>query len=184
MNSIVMSLGTDHHRFDRLVGYVEDWLRGAVDHDYELILQHGSSAPSSLAVRNVVSLPPDELRQLYERADIIVTQVGPGTIADVNAAGRRPIIVPRDPSLDEVVDRHQFAYGELMAASNLAWHATDRDGVWSLLDRMAEDPGMTALTADRPDPDQAARKFATVADRVAARRPGMLSWRRMRDMLR
>lgn len=182
---IVMSLGTDHHRFDRLVRYVESWLRNGDHDDCQLVLQHGASAPSRLAMRNETSLVPDELRGLYGRADIIVTQVGPGTISDANAVARRPIVVPRNPDHDEVVDRHQYAYGKLMAAAGLVWYATDENQVHTLMNRMASDTTMIRLPAGRPDSNEAAARFSALADDlVIARSARLFSIRRGIEMLR
>ncbi|MGC8000415.1 glycosyltransferase, partial [Salmonella enterica] len=58
----------------------------------------------------------EEIAAQYAAADLVISQVGPGTIADANRAGHRPIVVPRDPRLGEVVDDHQVAFGEFMAA--------------------------------------------------------------------
>lgn len=110
---VLVSVGTDHHPFTRLIDWVDEWAAGR--DDVHLIVQHGASRPSRHGT-NVELLGSEEIAAEYDTADLVISQVGPGTIADANRAGHRPIVVPRDPTLGEVVDEHQVAFGEFMAA--------------------------------------------------------------------
>lgn len=110
---VFVSVGTDHHPFTRLIDWVDDWEAGR--DDVHLIVQHGASRPS-LHGTNFELLGGEEIAAEYDAADLVISQVGPGTIADANRSGHRPIVVPRDPALGEVVDDHQVAFGEFMAA--------------------------------------------------------------------
>lgn len=108
-----MTVGTDHHPFTRLIDWVDAW--AADRSDVHLVVQHGSARPSRVGTNHEL-LGGDEIAAEYAAADVVISQVGPGTIADANRAGHRPIVVPRDPDLGEVVDDHQVAFGEFMAA--------------------------------------------------------------------
>lgn len=114
---IFVSVGTDHHPFTRLLTWLDGWMDalGPEAPDVTLVMQHGATRPSRHAVNHEM-LGAAELRAQYEAADIVISQVGPGTIADANRAGKLPIVVPRDPELGEVVDDHQVAFGDFMTA--------------------------------------------------------------------
>lgn len=178
---VVVSVGTDHHPFDRLVRTVADWVRARTDIG-RVVVQHGSSRPSGIGEDHVL-LDREKLLMLYRTSDVIVTQVGPGTIADVNSVGRRPIVVPRDPRLGEVVDDHQYAFGRLMDELRYVRLAETADQLTTLLDTAAEDVELTRLTVTPPDPTGATSAFSDVVDSVMRKRPRPLSFDRVRDML-
>ena len=112
---VVALVGTDHHPFDRLVGWVDAWAAGA--RDARVVVQHGSARPPAHA-EGVRVLPPDELSDLLGRATAVVCHGGPGTIAAVRAAGLLPIVVAREPSRREHVDDHQARF--VRAAESVA----------------------------------------------------------------
>lgn len=113
---IFVSVGTDHHPFTRLLDWIDEWMddRSPAGSGIHLVVQHGAARPSRHGTNHEL-LGADDLHAQYEAADLVISQVGPGTIADANRAGLLPIVVPRDPSLGEVVDDHQVAFGEFMA---------------------------------------------------------------------
>ena len=119
---VAVLLGTDHHRFDRLVGYAEastswtgaDWL-----------VQHGSSRGSRI-LASVPMLAADELETLLLRAQAVVTHGGPGLIMEARAAGHTPVVVPRDPAFGEHVDGHQLRFTTRIARDGLIHRATTR----------------------------------------------------------
>lgn len=110
---IFVTVGTDHHPFTRLIDWVDDF--AAARDDIHLVVQHGTARPSRHGTNHEL-LGSGQIAAEYAAADLVVCQVGPGTIADATRAGHRPIVVPRDPTLGEVVDDHQVAFGDFMAA--------------------------------------------------------------------
>lgn len=119
---VVVSLGTDHHRFDRLVDWIDECLGARPD--VRCLLQHGASRPSSLAI-SVPRMPRRELLELYRSARVAVVQGGPGSILDARGLGLIPIVVPRVARLHEVVDDHQVAFTDHMVAAGEALRARD-----------------------------------------------------------
>jgi UDP-N-acetylglucosamine transferase subunit ALG13 len=154
--SVLVSVGTDHHRFDRLMGWVEEWVARAPQ-GTNVVVQHGSSrAPTGVDARVLVSQA--ELRELMAAADVVVLQGGPGGIIDSLVSGRRPIAVPRLASLDEVVDDHQVAFCRHLARIGQIEIAEDAETLHHALDlcladhdRLVIDPYVprSAETAER-----------------------------------
>ena len=131
MTVIVVSVGTDHHRFDRLTGWLTAWR--ASHPDVQLVVQHGTSSPVADA-RNSELLPHPELMEWFRAADAVVLQGGPGGVMDARANGVLPIVVPRDPEFGEHVDGHQLDFSAHLADRGLARVVTDRTALTGLLD--------------------------------------------------
>ncbi len=118
---IVISVGTDHHPFERLVEWAEQW--AAANQSYRVIVQRGTvAAPQSLESHDLI--PHDELRRLFAAALVVVSHGGPSTVMDARMAGRMPIVVPRDDSLGEHVDDHQLRFARHLDHHGLAKCAT------------------------------------------------------------
>lgn len=148
---IVVSLGTDHHKFNRLVDWVDDWIEqrnGPVD----CLVQHGfSRVPRS--AKAVDRMPRAELLSFYEKADVVLVQGGPGSILDARKIGQIPIAVPRRPELHEVVDGHQIAFTEAMVRQGDAIMVESFPALVAELERVIADPAsvVTPPRVARPD---------------------------------
>lgn len=119
---VAVFVGTDHHRFDRLLGWVEELGGSGLD----FFVQHGST-PLPTRLRGAPMLGPAELDALLRRASAVVTHGGPGSIMDARERGHVPVVVARDPLLGEHVDDHQQRFvahvgrtGMVLAADDLA----------------------------------------------------------------
>lgn len=121
---VFVTVGTDHHPFTRLIDWVDHWADARTDLD--LVVQHGPARPARHGVNHEL-LDASDVAEQFAAADLVISQVGPGTIADANRAGHRPFVVPRDPALGEVVDDHQVAFGDFMAARGRCVSIRTRD---------------------------------------------------------
>ncbi|MFV0252966.1 MAG: glycosyltransferase [Beutenbergiaceae bacterium] len=162
MTTVVVSAGTYHLPFHRLMDWVGQWYAG--HSDLELIVQHGPSRPVSGAVNHAL-LPYQQLLQLCRAADAVVLQGGAGGVMDMNRLGIVPIVVPRVPTDDEVVDDHQLIFTAEMARLGIIHRATTLAQLTSLLDQaqagtlqtqsqqLATAPGIGAFNSlDLPPP--------------------------------
>lgn len=160
---LVVSVGTDHHRFDRLAAWIERWLVGRTA---RVVYQEGASrAPAGAEAIGLVAR--DELLALIDQADVVISQAGPGSIVDANERGRVPIVVPRRAHLDEVVDDHQVAFAERMAALDRAYVATSEAQLHELIDRAVADPARTRTTPHVSLAAEASEAFGRVAGELA-----------------
>jgi len=116
MPLVAVLLGTDHHQFERLVGWVARLSRAG---DAEWFVQHGHTRLPH-GVDGCRMLSAEELADLLHRADAVVTHGGPGLIMEAREAGHFPIVVPRDPRLHEHVDQHQQRFAKFIADAGLA----------------------------------------------------------------
>lgn len=131
---VMVSVGTDHHPFDRLVSWVDDW--AADNTAVRVVLQLGNSSPSeNPGVDSRKLIPHPELLELFSMADAVVGHGGPSTIMDARMNGRLPIVVPRDPSKGEHVDGHQLRFADHLIRHGLASVVKTQDKFVAALDR-------------------------------------------------
>ena len=161
---VFLTVGTDHHPFDRLVRWVDAW---AAERDVRVVAQWGT-ATQPTNVDGAPMLRSDELARLMGRAAAVVCHGGPGTIAAARDAGTIPIVVPRRPDLGEHVDDHQLRFVARLAGAG-ALHAPSTEAeLRELLDRALADPA--AFTRDDDDDVAAAeasvRRFGELVRQV------------------
>jgi UDP-N-acetylglucosamine transferase subunit ALG13 len=177
---VVVSVGTDSHPFDRLIRAVEGWIDTRSDcRPVDLWVQHGHSGAPTRGTA-VSTVGRQELFDRFVTADVLVTQVGPGTILDANALGRRPIVVPRRHHLGEHVDDHQVTFGRFMHEQGGALLAMETHDIHVLMTRMAENRSIgTIPERARSTAETALRLEREVADAVATERPRGTTLRRL-----
>jgi UDP-N-acetylglucosamine transferase subunit ALG13 len=164
---IFVTVGTDHHPFNRLIHWVDTWVR---DRSYPMercVMQTGTSVKSPVA-KCQSYLTVEEMRELLETASAVVCHGGPGTIFGCRAAGRVPIVVPRRARLGEHVDDHQVAFTRRLAQAGEIELCGDQEEMWQLLDRVVRDPDAFRSTASSSSSD-AVRRFAELVDGLARR---------------
>lgn len=111
---IVVSVGTNEARFDRLLEWV-----GSARVDEDLVVQHGPSPVRPAGARCVEFMPFEELTDHIARSRVFVTHAGVGSIMVALAAGRRPVVVPRLHEFREAVDDHQLPLAHRLGAVGL-----------------------------------------------------------------
>ena len=109
---ILVTVGTHETPFDRLLSAVPPLRQLG-----ELVVQHGSSSvrPEGATCVDFCSFP--ELTALVERARVVVTHAGAGSVLLALAAGKRPVVVPRLARLGEAVDDHQLVFARHLAGT-------------------------------------------------------------------
>lgn len=142
---VVVSVGTDHHRFDRLVGWMDAW--AVSNRSVRVIVQRGTAASTTVADSQPL-IPHGELCSLFAEATAVVTHGGPSTVMDARAAGRLPIVVPRDPELGEHVDGHQLAFAEHLGRHGLAIVAENVCELDDAIRRAIDSPVAVTVSAD------------------------------------
>jgi UDP-N-acetylglucosamine transferase subunit ALG13 len=128
---VVVSAGTYHLPFNRLVDWMEPWVKA--NDGVHVIMQHGPSRELPGAENHDI-LPYAALLELCALAQAIVLQGGAGGVMDMRQLRRIPIVVPRVPVDDEVVDDHQLLFTERAAELNTITRATTKEQLWHSLD--------------------------------------------------
>ena len=179
---VVVTTGTDHHQFDRLIGWVNDWLAAHPEHAETCFVQSGSSAvtPNCPAAD---FLDSQKLGELLDEADVLVCHGGPGTIADAWRRGQVPIVVPRLRRLHEVVDDHQLDFCEHLAELGYVRLAQTAEEFAAQLSAAAQGPRSAPVSLPATDVDATVARFGALVDELVSRprrRPSLLNLARRR----
>ena len=175
MSRVLVTVGTDHHRFDRPIGWVDHWAEAHPD--AAVLVQHGTADPPAHGTA-VVMLGYDELVAEMAASDVVIAQGGPATIMDARSVGQRPLVVPRLGRFDEVVDDHQVAFTDWMASKELVWLAADEAELHALIDAALADPTRVKIPPERGASAATIEAFRAVVDPLTERRAGRRPWRR------
>jgi UDP-N-acetylglucosamine transferase subunit ALG13 len=164
---VLVVVGTDKHPFDRLVGWMDEWLSSRDDGPLRCLVQHGTSrAPRVAEGRPFVD--HEELEQLMAASAVVVTHGGPTTISEARRLGHRPIVVPRRPEAGEHVDGHQVRFAQRLSAAGLVTLVDDAAGLRAAVQAcLAQASGVVQPRVPEEDGTvQAAYAFARVVDDV------------------
>ncbi len=118
LQKVLITIGTLDFSFQRLLDRLKSVLPAQVD----VVVQAGpdSSRIDWPGARVEALISPDELGQLTEQADVVVTHAGIGSALMAFEVGKSPILVPRMKSHGEHVDDHQTQIARQFAARGLA----------------------------------------------------------------
>jgi UDP-N-acetylglucosamine transferase subunit ALG13 len=168
---LLVTVGTDHHPFDRLVGWVDAWLAGNPGR-LPCLIQTGTSAPPAGGVSWRPYLEFGALQAAMAGAAAVVCHGGPGTIMGARHAGAVPIVVPRRHRLGEHVDDHQVAFSRRLAAQGGQVHLAETEAeLHRLLDRVLTEPAAFRSGAEDRATGGAVRAFGRLVDRLVGDRP-------------
>jgi UDP-N-acetylglucosamine transferase subunit ALG13 len=168
---LVVTVGSDHHPFDRLTGWVDSWLAAGGGHRVRAVVQYGTAArPQHAEAHDFV--PHEQLMELLETADVVVMQGGPMGIVESRRSGRVPIAIPRLHRLGEVVDDHQVDFCTLLAGrQELVMAQNEAEVVAAIEAALADLPAMRIEPASSEEAVLASvQRFA---DAVAGLTPGV-----------
>lgn len=172
MTRVLVTIGTDHQPFDRLIGWVDDFLATRPELADQVLVQHGQTRPSVRA-QNRDFLPFDQLIALMGSCDVVITHGGPATIFEARGQGRLPLCVPRDPTLGEHIDAHQQRFSRRLATDGLIHLVQDQPTFERLLASALEQPETVRIPHDGSRARVTAERLAAyVTDVVGRRRRG------------
>ena len=109
---ILVLLGTQNNSFHRLLEEIEKLIKNKII-DEEVIVQAGYTKYTSENMQIIDFISKEELEKLQERADLIITHGGVGSILLSITKGKKVIAIPRLHEFGEHVNNHQKDIVEL-----------------------------------------------------------------------
>jgi UDP-N-acetylglucosamine transferase subunit ALG13 len=170
---LFVTVGTDHHPFDRLVRWLDAWLEAGGNGIVRSLVQHGTSIPPSHAPSSDF-LGYDAMRAAMRAAAAVVCHGGPGTIMDAADAGKVPIVVPRLRALGEHVDDHQLIFARRIAREGTIALAETEDRFCALVEHALAKPPAHADRA-APGTAEAVRRFEEIVNELVVERKDRLA---------
>ncbi len=164
---VFVTVGSDHHRFDRLMEWTEEWLT-SVGGSVECVVQHMTSR-LPLGAQGQQMYARDQMLDLMRHATVVVGQGGPGTIMDARASGRLPVVVPRLSRLSEAVDDHQVAFTRRLAKDGYVKVAESMDALRSELDSALAEPSAYTVVDGRNDISGTIARFGSMVENLVER---------------
>jgi UDP-N-acetylglucosamine transferase subunit ALG13 len=158
---VFVTVGTDHHPFNRLVGWTDRWL--AAQPGVEGLIQHGASAPPERSP-GLAYLGYEEMERAMRRAAAVVTHGGPGSIMLCSALGGRAIVVPRRAALGEHVDDHQVVFCRRLAGQGAIALAESEEQLAAMLERAAAAGRTRKVPVERAHIARAVREVEVLID--------------------
>jgi UDP-N-acetylglucosamine transferase subunit ALG13 len=159
---VLVTVGTDHHPFDRLVRWTNDWIVSRAP-DVRVLVQTGTATTPSLA-RGVPMLEHEGMRRFMAEASVVVTHGGTATILEARRHGLVPIVVPRRAAYGEHVDDHQVGFAARLAGEGEARVAENEEAFRALIDDALERPERFRLPPSPESGAEAAARFGRVVE--------------------
>lgn len=104
---IFVTVGTHEQQFDRLIEYMDKWAAG---HDEEVVIQIGYSEYEPKNCKWSKLYPYEKMRELTDKARIVISHGGPSSFITSLQDGKIPIIVPRMHKHREHINDHQVEF--------------------------------------------------------------------------
>ena len=160
--AVFLTVGTDHHRFDRAVRWVDAW---AKDHpEVDVLIQYGTSSPPVHA-RGVDYFSKGDQEAAMRAAAVVVCHGGPATIADIRRSEKIPLVVPRQSRFLEHVDDHQVRFSKHADEQNLGVVIDTEGDLRAAIDAGVLDQDSLRLTDYLDASAASATRFGELVDR-------------------
>jgi UDP-N-acetylglucosamine transferase subunit ALG13 len=160
---IVTAVGTDHHVYDRLIDWIDEYATSR-EGKARFIVQHGYSRTpraENIDARDILGF--DEFQELLRTTDVLVAG-GPITLLEALEYGIRPISVPRELSRKEHVDNNQVDFSRVFAAEGKIELPKDKEEMFAMLDEALEQPGRYRFDPSEEDAAPGIGRIAEVVD--------------------
>jgi len=167
---VVVTVGTDHHPFDRLIEWINECLGQHPERSAACFVQAGTATVTPVCPASRF-LDTEKLGALLDGADVIVSHGGPGSISSAWARGHVPIVVPRLRRLGEHVDDHQVDFCVKFAELGRIRLAQTPAAFAEFLDEAARDRRGFRATGLEGDVSATVERFAALIDELVARPP-------------
>lgn len=103
---ILVMLGTQNNSFHRLLEKIDKLIKENIIKE-EVVVQAGYTKYETNNMKIVDLMPKDELDKLQDKADLIITHGGVGSIISSLEKGKKVIAIPRLHKYGEHVNDHQ-----------------------------------------------------------------------------
>lgn len=134
---ILVTVGTHRMPFDRLLVAIDAARRTGLFDRHEVVVQSGSCRYRCSDVRQVPYVPGEEFEVLLDRADLVISHGGIGTVLPALRLRKHIIALPRLRRFGEHNNDHQVQVCAELARRRALFTSND---AWDLPALLARDP--------------------------------------------
>lgn len=110
---IFVTVGTHEQQFNRLIKEIDRLKKEGIIQE-DVLMQTGFSTYEPKYCEWKKMLSYNEMNEMYDKADIIITHGGPASFMKALEMKKVPIVVPRQAQFDEHVNDHQVEFVKLV----------------------------------------------------------------------
>lgn len=122
---IFVTVGNSSWDFSRLIKYMDEVAKTTSE---EIIIQTGLSSYKPSFATYFDFATKEKINDLHERARIVISHAGIGSILTAIDMKKPVVLVPRRKALNEMVDDHQVEIATALESEigvNIAWEVSD-----------------------------------------------------------
>jgi UDP-N-acetylglucosamine transferase subunit ALG13 len=167
---VFVTVGTDHHPYNRLIDWTDEWLEKGGAEFAHVFVQHGTSPPPRIA-RSRDYLPHAQMQTVIEHSTAVVCHGGPSTIMEMRYKGLLPIVAPRNSALGEHVDDHQIRFARRMAQLGTVRLVESKEDLFAQMEAAIASPEAFRATSDSTEIAASVQRFEELVDGLLRRTP-------------
>lgn len=134
---ILVLLGTQNNDFTRLLKAVQENIDNKVIED-EVVVQAGFTKFDSKDMKIFDFIDKEKLFELIDKADLIITHGGVGSIIASLKKGKKVIVVPRQKKYGEHVNNHQLQIAKKFEQDGYVKYALDLNELGNIILEMKD----------------------------------------------
>lgn len=134
---VLVLLGTQNNDFTRLLKAVQENIDNKVIED-EVVVQAGFTKFDSKDMKIFDFIDKEKLFKLIDKADLIITHGGVGSIIASLKKGKKVIVVPRQKKYGEHVNNHQLQIAKKFEQDGYVKYALDLNELGNIILEMKD----------------------------------------------
>lgn len=134
---VLVLLGTQNNDFTRLLKAVQENIDNKVIED-EVVVQAGFTKFDSKDMKIFDFIDKEKLFELIDKADLIITHGGVGSIIASLKKGKKVIVVPRQKKYGEHVNNHQLQIAKKFEQDGYVKYALDLNELGNIILEMKD----------------------------------------------
>lgn len=134
---VLVLLGTQNNDFTRLLKAVQENIDNKVIED-EVVVQAGFTKFNSKDMKIFDFIDKEKLFELIDKADLIITHGGVGSIIASLKKGKKVIVVPRQKKYGEHVNNHQLQIAKKFEQDGYVKYALDLNKLGNIILEMKD----------------------------------------------
>lgn len=124
---ILISVGASEYGLDRLLKIIDELCDEGLLDGRHIVAQKGSSKYDPKNYKSFKLIARDEYQTYIDKADVIISHAGTGSVIPPIKMGKKVIVFPRREQYGEHLDDHQLELADVFTKAGFTLCATDKE---------------------------------------------------------